>query len=186
MRFRRLFAASGAAAFMCCCLGIGGVKSAAPVALDTDGSIRIGARKLQCGGVRNVPDTRLPNLGISVPDAKLLVINPMLVARQPKLVRLFVFHHECGHHHVGASEFNADCWAVRRGVRDGWLDKARLAQVCNSFGSAPGHRHTSLRKTTLRQYRAVFCRDNVRHLSRRTVTALEPTYVKDGYFILPS
>ena len=137
MRFRRLFAASGVAAFTCCCAGSSPVKSAPPVALETDGSVKIGARKLQCGSVRNVLDTRLPNLGVSVPGAKLLVINPTLVARQPRLVRLFVFHHECGHHHVGANEFQADCWAVRRGVRDGWLDKAGLKQICGSFGHAP-------------------------------------------------
>jgi len=53
------------------------------------------------------------------------------------VVRLFVFHHECGHHHVGASEFGADCWAVQRGVRDGWLNRASLAPICTSFGNGP-------------------------------------------------
>ena len=181
MRFRRLFAASGAAAFMYCCLGIGGVKSASPVALETDGSIRIGARKLQCGGVRNVLDTRLPNLGISVPDAKLLVINPMLVARQPKLVRLFVFHHECGHHHVGASEFNADCWAVRRGVRDGWLNKAGLAQVCSSFGSAPATvTHPSGRQRCVNIERCFVATTSGTYA--RPVTPLE-THLREGWIL---
>jgi hypothetical protein len=31
----------------------------------------------------------------------------------------------------------ADCWAVDRGVRDGWLDKVKLPEVCRSFGNAP-------------------------------------------------
>jgi hypothetical protein len=65
------------------------------------------------------------------------VINPALLARQSTTVRLFVFHHECGHHHVGASELNADCWAVRRGVQDGWLTRSGLVEVCDSFGGAP-------------------------------------------------
>jgi len=60
-----------------------------------------------------------------------------LVARQPGPVGLFVYYHECGHHHVGASELGADCWAVRRGVREGWLDSAGLQQICTSFGNAP-------------------------------------------------
>jgi hypothetical protein len=52
-------------------------------------------------------------------------------------VRLFVFHHECGHHHVGGNELSADCWAVDKGVREGWLDKPGLGAVCKSFGDAP-------------------------------------------------
>jgi hypothetical protein len=115
------------------------VAAAPPISLQPDGSLEIAARKLRCGDVRNVLDTRLLNLGISVPDAKLLVINPALVARQPGPVGLFVYYHECGHHHVGASELGADCWAVRRGVREGWLDSAGLQQICTSFGNAPAN-----------------------------------------------
>jgi hypothetical protein len=53
------------------------------------------------------------------------------------VVRLFVFHHECGHHHIGASELKADCWAVTEGVKQGWLDRVGLAEACRSFGDAP-------------------------------------------------
>lgn len=102
-----------------------------------DGSLEIDGRKLQCGNARSKLDAGLPNLGLSVPDAGLLVFNPALLRRQPKTVRVFVFHHECGHHHVGASELGADCWAVNRGVTDGWLHRGSLTQVCKSFGNAP-------------------------------------------------
>jgi hypothetical protein len=120
------------------CLAIAtGAQAAPPVALQADGSLQIAGRSLKCGSVRNALDARLPNLGISVPASKLLVINPALLARQSTTVRLFVFHHECGHHHVGGSELGADCWAVRRGVEEGWLDRTGLVEVCNSFGHAP-------------------------------------------------
>jgi hypothetical protein len=66
-----------------------------------------------------------------------MILNPALLGRYSKSVQLFVFHHECGHHHVGRSELSADCWAVAQGVRDGWLDRNGLAQVCRSFGNAP-------------------------------------------------
>jgi hypothetical protein len=135
----RLGHLSVAAAAALIAWGVGStVVGAAPsLSLQPDGSLQLAARKLRCGGVRNVLDPRLANLGISVPDAKLLVLNPALVARQPGTVGLFVYYHECGHHHVGASELAADCWAVRRGVREGWLDGAGLQQVCKSFGNAP-------------------------------------------------
>jgi hypothetical protein len=60
-----------------------------------------------------------------------------LLRRENPIVQLFVFHHECGHHRVGASELGADCWAIGRGVRDGWLNSQGLSNVCESFGNAP-------------------------------------------------
>ncbi|MFX8668596.1 hypothetical protein ABTM51_20785, partial [Acinetobacter baumannii] len=77
-------------------------------------------RKVSCGrNIRTILDPQLPNLGIATRN--LLVMNPRLLQRQPENVRLFVFHHECGHHHVGGDELGADCWAVRQGVASGWL-----------------------------------------------------------------
>jgi hypothetical protein len=114
------------------------LSAASPAARNvSDGTIEIAGRQLRCGRVRNVLDARLPNLGISIPDRGILVINPLLLERYSEGVRLFVFHHECGHHHVGGDELKADCWAVGRGVREGWLDKEGLREVCRSFGNAP-------------------------------------------------
>ena len=95
----------------------------------------IAGRVLRCGSVRNVLDPRLPNLGVAAPGV--LVLDPGLLSRHSETVRLFVFHHECGHHHVGASELKADCWAVSEGVKQGWLDRGGLAEACRSFGNAP-------------------------------------------------
>ena len=57
--------------------------------------------------------------------------------QQPPTVRLFVFNHECGHLSVGDSELDADCYAVNRGVREHWLDRKGLNQVCDSFEGVP-------------------------------------------------
>jgi hypothetical protein len=119
----------------CAGAGSGPVQSASPIGLQRDGAVTIAGRVLRCGSVRNVLDPRLPNLGVAAPG--LLVLNPGLLNRQSEIVRLFVFHHECGHHHVGASELKADCWAVTEGVKGGWLDRGGLAQACRSFGDAP-------------------------------------------------
>ena len=118
------------------CVGLG-TSAASTFAERADGALQMDGRTLRCGNARSALDESLPNLGMSIPDARLLVFNPTLLGRHTGVVRLFVFHHECGHQHVGASEMGADCWAVRRGVSDGWLEKRALAQICKSFGNGP-------------------------------------------------
>ena len=114
-----------------------GPEAASAISVQRDGAVEIAGRSMRCGDVRSKLDPRLENLGISIPDRSLIVINPALLRRESDTVRLFVYSHECGHHNVGASELGADCWAVRRGLREGWLDKDGLRQVCGSFGNAP-------------------------------------------------
>ncbi len=113
--------------------------NAAPVSslpqIARDGSMTLAGRSVRCGNVRNVLDRNLPSEGAAAPGV--LIINPRLINRMPQIVRLFVFHHECGHHNIGQSELAADCWAVERGVEQGWLDRKGLGQVCRSFGNMP-------------------------------------------------
>ncbi|MGE0766761.1 MAG: hypothetical protein AB7L90_09880 [Hyphomicrobiaceae bacterium] len=108
-----------------------------PVRLARGGAIEMAGRQVRCDRVRLELDRHLDNLGAAAPDDRLLVLNPRLLGNYSKTVQLFVFHHECGHHRVGESELKADCWAVDRGVHDGWLDRNGLAQVCRSFANAP-------------------------------------------------
>jgi hypothetical protein len=135
MRVERSLAAVAAVLWILCTQGASAQSAASPVSLQRDGAITMAGRALKCGSVRNVLDNRLPNLGIASPGV--LVMNPRLLTRQPQTVRLFVFYHECGHHHVGGNELKADCWAVGEGVREGWLDRKGLTQVCASFNDAP-------------------------------------------------
>jgi len=110
-------------------------KRPAAIARQKDGSLLIAGRSLRCGTNRNVLDRGLQNLGLAAPGV--LVFNPRELNRWSDTVRLFVYHHECGHHNVGGSELGADCWAVKQGVRDGWLTNDGLNQVCRSFGDGP-------------------------------------------------
>jgi hypothetical protein len=103
----------------------------------THGQLQLAGRTMSCSGVSTQLDAALPNYGTAVPDRRLLIINPRLVAQQPDVVQWFVFAHECGHHHVGGNEMVADCWATNRGVAEGWLDKSGLTHICRSFGGGP-------------------------------------------------
>ena len=115
--------------------GAGAMAQSAPPT--TRDNVLLAGRTMSCSGVRTQLDAALPNYGIAVPEQHLVVINPRLVAQQPSVVQWFVFAHECGHHHVGGNEMVADCWATRRGVADGWLDKSGLKHICRSFGGGP-------------------------------------------------
>lgn len=135
MRVEPSLSAVAAVLWILCSQDAFAQSAASPVSLQRDGAITMAGRALKCGSVRNVLDNRLPNLGIASPGV--LVMNPRLLTRQPQTVRFFVFYHECGHHHVGGNELKADCWAVGEGVREGWLDRQGLTQVCASFNDAP-------------------------------------------------
>ena len=137
MFWRRM---GGLAAVVCVCAALDGppavsAQSAQGIAKQRDGTVLIAGRSLRCGSMRNVLDPRLPNLGLAAPGV--VVFNPRQLGRWPDTVGLFVFHHECGHHHVGGDELAADCWAVKSGVREGWLNRDGLGQVCRSFGNGP-------------------------------------------------
>jgi hypothetical protein len=135
MRVHRLCRSLGALCALLVTAGAG-ANATASVRVQEDGALQIAGRRLQCGSARNVVDPWLPNLGMAGPGV--LILNPALLDRYPDSVRLFVFHHECGHHHVGSDEIEADCWAVNRGLRDGWLAERDLAPICRSFGPDRG------------------------------------------------
>lgn len=103
--------------------------------VERDGSLKLAGRSLRCGRARNIIDRNIPIEGMSAPG--MVILNPALLGQHPENVRVFIFHHECAHQHVGGDELGADCWAVRRGVAEGWLDKKGLGEVCRSFGDAP-------------------------------------------------
>jgi hypothetical protein len=126
-----------AAAVVCAGLaaGVALLGSSASAQRREGSAIELSGRKVSCDNVEVVMDRRLPSEGAAAPGV--LILNPRMLNEQPAIVRLFVFHHECGHHRVGDSELKADCWAVERGVRDGWLNQRGLKEVCESFEDAP-------------------------------------------------
>ena len=98
-------------------------------------SVTLAGRKMTCGKADIMIDRDLPSEGGA--GDTVLILNPNMLNQQPPTVRLFVFTHECGHITVGDSELDADCFAVNRGVRERWLDRKGLSEVCDSFEGAP-------------------------------------------------
>jgi hypothetical protein len=98
-------------------------------------SVTLGGRKVQCNNAPILVDYDLPSEGAA--DDGSVFLNPDILNGQPETVRIFVFKHECGHLTVGGSELAADCFAVHQGVREEWLDRKGLDQVCASLDGEP-------------------------------------------------
>jgi hypothetical protein len=89
----------------------------------------IDGRRMSCGSAPTVLDSQARDFGESYPG--FLVLNPNLFAGLATPVKLWIYSHECAHQTVGRDEGRADCVAVQRGRREGWLSAAGLAQVCD-------------------------------------------------------
>src|SRR5688572_30380598 len=102
-------------------------------------SVVLNGVKMQCAKTPIYIDNRLPTEGAFESDGyrSRIVLNMRLLNKQPGLVRLFVFAHECAHGIVGGSELKADCYAVKQGVKEGWIDEKGTKQICDSFEGAP-------------------------------------------------
>ena len=100
------------------------------------GELVIDNRRLICGRRPTVLDGKLDDYGAAFPG--FVILNPRLLARVPTPVKLWIFSHECGHQFRGPDEARADCFAVQRGRRQGWLTSAGLQQVCDFIRPAQG------------------------------------------------
>jgi hypothetical protein len=92
------------------------------------GRTEIDGRRMTCGTVPTVLDSHIKDFGVS--GAGFIVLNPSMFTGLATPVKLWIFSHECAHQTVGADEVRADCAAVQRGKREGWLNQDGLAQVC--------------------------------------------------------
>ncbi len=93
-------------------------------------------RRLSCGHRPTVLDSQLDDFGAAYPG--FLILNPRLMAKISVPVKMWIFSHECGHQFRGPDEETADCFAVQRGRREGWLTPDGLEEVCKFISPAKG------------------------------------------------
>lgn len=92
------------------------------------GELTLDKYKMICGRRPTVLDEKLDDYGAAYPG--FLIINTRLLAKVSTPVKLWIYAHECGHQFRGPDEDAADCFAVQRGRREGWLSPAGLDEVC--------------------------------------------------------
>lgn len=116
------------------------------------GQLVIDGSRLICGNRPTVLDSTLDDYGAAYPG--FLILNPKLISRVPKAVKLWIYSHECGHQFRGPDEETADCFAVQRGRRQRWLTTDGLEQICKFIHPAKGssmHYSGPLRCNVMRQ-----------------------------------
>lgn len=100
------------------------------------GGLSLDGEPQRCGNRPVVLDPNLDDYGAAYPG--FLIMNPRLLARVSTPVKKWIFAHECGHQFRGPDEETADCFAVQRGRRYGWLSFTGLEEVCKFISPARG------------------------------------------------
>jgi len=65
-----------------------------------------------------------------------LILNEERFSKLPMTLKRYVYGHECAHQYVGRGELAADCYAVRQGRLEGWLDDDGVDEICGFIGQA--------------------------------------------------
>lgn len=100
------------------------------------GALKLDNSRVLCGQRPTVLDNTLDDYGAAYPG--FLIMNPRLLAKVSTPVKLWIYAHECGHQFRGPDEETADCFAVQRGRRQGWLTPEGLEEVCQFIAPAKG------------------------------------------------
>ena len=99
------------------------------------GTLTIAGRAMRCGKTKTLVSSKYWRAGGSVPG--IIGLNPRKLKKLPKAVQWMIFTHECGHQTIGKSEARADCWAAKRGRKQGWLTRTGLKQICRTLRNDP-------------------------------------------------
>ena len=114
------------------------------------GRLIIEGRRLSCGSTK----TLLRDFEGFAVSSTVIMLNMQALNPLPRQVQWLIYYHECGHILLGQSETAADCYAVKRARREGWLNDQALDDVCAVFniaGHGPVHPDPQARCDQLRQ-----------------------------------
>lgn len=100
------------------------------------GTLKLAGRTMSCGRTPTLISHTFWDYG----GAKkgIIILNPTKLEGLSEAARLYVYAHECGHQLYGPKETKADCYAVKRGKRDGWLNRSGMNDICTFLAPHPG------------------------------------------------
>jgi len=100
------------------------------------GQLTIDGQRNLCGQRPTVLDENLDDYAAAYPG--FIILNPKLIAKVSTPVKLWIYSHSCGYQFRGPDPRIADCFAIERGRRQGWLTLSGLDEVCAFISPARG------------------------------------------------
>ena len=100
------------------------------------GNLVLAGHRVACGTRPIVLDPSLDDYAAAYEG--FIILNPKKLEGLPPPVSLWIYSHECGHQFQGPDEDGADCFAAKRGRRQGWLNPAGVEQICNFISPSHG------------------------------------------------
>ena len=117
------------------------------------GALMIDGKRVNCGKRPTVLNPNFDSWGGAFPG--FLILNTKKITGLSTQVKLYIYSHECGHQFEGADEIKADLFAIRRGVKWGWLDAQGMEDICTFISQLKGdsvHPPGPKRCETMRKY----------------------------------
>jgi hypothetical protein len=100
------------------------------------GELTFDGRSFQCGRFPTVFNAALDDYGAAY--FGFVLLNPKRFEQLPLTLKRYAYAHECGHQYVGYDEGEADCYAIRRGRAEGWLDAKAMDEICGFISRSKG------------------------------------------------
>jgi len=100
------------------------------------GQLRYHGEPFSCGRFPTVFNAKLDDYGAAY--FGFILINPARFETLSLILKRYAYAHECGHQYVGYDEGEADCYAIRRGKQDGWLDGKGMDAICDFISRSKG------------------------------------------------
>lgn len=129
------------------------LKEAPSAKLIPFNEFKIDGKSVVCGKRPTVLNSNFDSWGGAFPG--FLIINSKKVDGLSTPVKLYIYSHECGHQFEGPDETKADLFAIRRGVKWGWLDAVGMEDICTFISTLKGdavHPPGPQRCATMRKY----------------------------------
>ena len=117
------------------------------------GSLKIDGKSVNCGKRPTVLNPNFDSWGGAFPG--FVILNNKKIEGLSTQVKLYIYSHECGHQFEGPDETKADLFAIRRGVKWGWLDAQGMEDICTFISTLKGdavHPPGPQRCETMRKY----------------------------------
>jgi hypothetical protein len=117
------------------------------------GELKLDGKAVNCGKRPTVMNPNFDSWGGAFPG--FMILNNKKITGLPTPTKLYIFAHECGHQFQGPDETKADLFAIRRGVKWGWLDAQGMEDICAFISQLKGdavHPPGPQRCETMRKY----------------------------------